>query len=77
MKRLTTNKGFTQSKIIDRAVKDYEVQNNNVLTYLNELEPKIENEATADVYRIYSVWCVENGFEPLHTFILVVKFVRF
>ncbi|MEQ7304221.1 phage/plasmid primase, P4 family [Enterococcus avium] len=64
LKRLTTNKGFTQSKIIDRAVKDYEVQNNNVLTYLNELEPKIENEATADVYRIYSVWCVENGFEP-------------
>lgn len=65
LKRLMKNKKFTSSKVVQKEADKYAEQNNPVIGFLNEQEPKLENEVAADVYRQYTVWCAENGFQPI------------
>ncbi|WP_368251380.1 primase-like DNA-binding domain-containing protein, partial [Enterococcus sp. 2201sp1_2201st1_B8_2201SCRN_220225] len=65
LKRLMKNKKFSPSKTIEKETSQYEVQNNPILGFLEESDTKIENEITTDVYQIYQVWCVENGYQSV------------
>jgi len=63
LKRLLTNKQFTDSSKVAEQLKEYEEINNPVLLFVQSYE--IENQAAADVYRKYSAWCHENGLSPV------------
>ena len=57
LKRALYSKQFTKSDAGEKEKELYLRSNNNVLEWFDDEEPKIENEAVADVYRMYSVWC--------------------
>lgn len=67
LKRLLKNRKFSPSKTIEKETKQYEEQNNPIIGFLKEMEPKLENEVVADVHRIYQVWCADNGHKPTST----------
>lgn len=64
LKRLLKNKKFSTSKTVDKELQKYEVENNPILSFLQE-DIKFENEVVGDVYKIYQVWCAENGFNSM------------
>ena len=43
-------------------MKDYEVQNNPILLFLQDKDFEIENQPSKDVHKAYRVFCNENGF---------------
>ena len=62
LKRVLTNNEFTQSEKVEKEMKDYELQNNPILLFLQDRELNtIENQPTKEVYRSYQVACAENG----------------
>ncbi|MFS7411781.1 phage/plasmid primase, P4 family [Carnobacterium maltaromaticum] len=63
LKRLIANKGFSYSEVIENELKDYEESNNSILSFIKNTEPKFVNEVTTQMFRLYQVWCVENGVE--------------
>ena len=57
---------FTKSEKVDKQVEEYEEENNPIVSFLKEYdEDFIINEATADVYRMYTVFCAENCMQPM------------
>ena len=63
LKRVIENNGFTESDKVQKELKDYELQNNPILLFLQDKEDfQIENRPAKDVYAAYRVFCVENGF---------------
>lgn len=65
LKRILKNNKFSTSKTITAELSKYEEENNPIITFLKDDDLKIENESTGDVYRIYQVWCVDNGYKSL------------
>lgn len=63
LQRLLKNKKFSPSKTIEKETATYEIQNNPILGFLQDTDIKIENEVTGDVFRIYQVWCADNGYQ--------------
>ena len=64
LKRVLYNKKFTKSTR-SRIEKNEFVKNNNpILQWLDD-SPKIENEAVADVYLKYKLWCTQMGVHPV------------
>ena len=63
LKRLLKNKKFSPSKTIEKEISNYEVQNNPILGFLQDTDTKAENEVTGDVFRLYQVWCADNGYQ--------------
>lgn len=64
LKRILANQKFTSSKEIEKAIDEYERNNNPILLYFDE-DPKIENEPTNKVYQSYYEFCISNNFQPL------------
>jgi len=64
LKRILQRKQFTMPEVVKQEMKIYEAYNNPVLAWLEE-DPKIENEATADVHRKYQAWCYDYGLKPI------------
>ena len=64
LKRVLYNKGFTKSDKSESEKEEYMKLNNNVLEWFDS-EPAIENEAVADVYHMYNVWCGQSGCSPV------------
>ncbi|MHC5215411.1 phage/plasmid primase, P4 family [Enterococcus sp. LJL128] len=67
LKRLLKNRKFSPSRTVEKETKQYEEQNNPVIGFLKDVEPKLENETVADIHRMYQVWCVENGYQAIAT----------
>ena len=66
LKRVLENNNFTQSKKVNEAIKEYDIQNNPLLSFLEELEDiEIENQPTNEVYSRYKQFCYENGFQEI------------
>lgn len=61
--RVLKNNGFTKVDIVEKELREYEILNNPVLGFLEELE--IANQPTKDTYLRYSVWCKENNYRAL------------
>lgn len=63
LKRVIENRGFTTSQKVEKEIKDYEVQNNPILLFLQERDvDQIFNQPTKEVHAAYRVFCHENGF---------------
>lgn len=66
LQRVLTNQEFTQSDKVDRQIEEYEEENNPIVAFLKEYgEDYIINEATSDVYRMYTTFCAENSMQPM------------
>jgi putative DNA primase/helicase len=66
LKRVLENKEFTQSKKVEKELKDYEIQNNPILLFLQDWDVKnIVNQPTKDIHKAYRVFCIENGFNEM------------
>lgn len=66
LKRIIENNGFTKSKKVQQQLDEYENENNPIKAFIedNGIE-SIENEATADVYKRYQVFCADNNMQPM------------
>jgi len=63
LKRVLKHNAFTKSDKVQKELDEYEVSNNPIILFLQEHElSDIENQASRDVYRMYKMFCVENGF---------------
>ena len=68
LKRVLKNNEFTNSEKVQAELTEYEENNNPILNFFKDCEDnevKIVNEPTNDVYRRYTVFCAENGFQSL------------
>lgn len=62
LRRVIERRGFTISGKVEKELKDYEVQNNPILLFLQEKDFEIVNQPTKDIHKAYRVFCAENGF---------------
>ena len=64
LQRVLKNKQFTKSKKVQDEVNRYELENDNVKAFLDEIGDieEILNEPTDDVYLRYSTFCSVNQY---------------
>lgn len=64
--RVIANNDFTTSEKVANELKDYEIQNNPIISFIQDKERfEIENQPSKDVYRLYKIFCLENGFNEM------------
>ena len=62
-KRLIKNKQFTIPDEVKQEIDKYEIANNNVLSYINEVPPIVDKDVTK-TYANYCLYCVKNNTSP-------------
>lgn len=62
LRRVIERRDFTNSHKVEKELKDYEVQNNPILLFLQEKDFEIVNQPTKDIHKAYRVFCADNGF---------------
>lgn len=66
LRRVIQQNHFTQSKRVDREIKEYEEENNPIAGFIEDQGlDMIENQLTADVYKRYQVFCADNSLTPM------------
>nr|DAV57301.1 MAG TPA: dsDNA helicase [Caudoviricetes sp.] len=66
LKRVLHNYSFTESESVQRALAEYEEDNNPILLFFKEVEKSdIVNRSTRDIYSRYGLFCAENNFSPM------------
>lgn len=66
LKRVLENKSFSDSQKVEKAIEQYEIDNNPILSFIRDVEvDNIVNQSTDDVYRRYRLFCIENGFKEM------------
>lgn len=68
LKRVLTNRQFTASERVQKAMDEYEENNNPILGFFKECEDEefqIENEPTNKVYKRYQEYCLANSLQPM------------
>lgn len=66
LKRVLNNYTFTESESVEKALAEYEENNNPVLLFFKELAVgDIVNRSTRDVYSRYRLFCAENNFNAM------------
>lgn len=61
LKRLLYNNKFTEASSSLAELEKYERENNNILDWLANEEPKIEGQPVTQVYQEYTTWCATEG----------------
>lgn len=64
LQRLIFNGGFTEVDKVTHIIKEFEVDNNNVLQFLEEFTGPIEGRPNTEVYSEYTFWCAGNMIKP-------------
>ena len=62
LKRLRDNGDFSRPDCVNRALEEYEKENNPALAYLEEHEQDIIGKETETAYRNFCEWCRNNGY---------------
>lgn len=66
LRRVLQNQCFTESVKVEKELKEYELTNNPVVGFLDEVdEDSIVNEPTKAVYRRYTEFCLANSLQPM------------
>lgn len=63
-RRLMQNNGFTEPAIVAEALKQYQTENNHILTWIYEAEidlATITTKLRSELYSLYKDWCMNNG----------------
>lgn len=66
LKRVLQSRKFTASELVDVELKEYEENNNPVLTFFNEhTAEEMLNDSTKSVYQKYKSYCYANGLQAV------------
>ena len=65
LKCVLENNEFTTCDVIEKEMETYEIENNSVLSFIDNGDVKIENESVAEVYLSYSVYCRESNLQAM------------
>lgn len=68
LKRVLLNRKFTGSTKVQKAMDEYEENNNPIIEFFRECEDEefqIENEPTNVVYKRYQEYCLANSLQPM------------
>lgn len=68
LKRVLLNRKFTGSTRVQKAMDEYEENNNPIIGFFRECEDEefqIENEPTNVVYKRYQEYCLANSLQPM------------
>ncbi len=66
LKRVLIERKFTESEQVQKQLEEYEETNNPIVGFFKEIDrEEIENEPTNEVYKRYTVYCAENGLQPM------------
>ena len=66
LKRVLKAYSFTESASVEKALTEYEENNNPVLLFFKELDVSdIINKSTRDMYTRYKLFCAENNFNAM------------
>lgn len=68
LKRVLLNRKFTGSTKVQKAMDEYEENNNPIIWFFRECEDEefqIENEPTNVVYKRYQEYCLANSLQPM------------
>lgn len=65
LKCVLENNEFTTCEVIEKEMETYEIENNSVLSFVDNGEVKIENESVSEVYLAYSVYCRESNLQAM------------
>lgn len=68
LKRVLLNRKFTDSTKVQKAMDEYEENNNPIIGFFRECEDEefqIENEPTNVVYKRYQEYCLANSLQPM------------
>lgn len=68
LKRVLLNRKFTGSTKVQKAMDEYEENNNPIIGFFRECEDEefqIENEPTNAVYKRYQEYCLANSLQPM------------
>ena len=77
LKRVIANNAFTKAEKVDNALKEYEEENNSIISFVNEFGVEnIENEPTKNVYAAYSEFCFVNGLKEAYSNISFSKQIQ-
>lgn len=66
LKRMKKQDGYTMAKGSELQLAQYTRDNEPILAYLDEEQPKFINETTKNCYLAYAVWCTDNGHKPMN-----------
>lgn len=66
LKRVLTDRKFTESEQVQRELEEFEENNNPILGFFKDTDKdEIENEPTNQVYQKYQEYCLANSLQPL------------
>ena len=65
LKCVLENNEFTTCDVIEKEMETYEIENNSVLSFIDNGDIKIENESVSEVYLSYSVYCRESNLQAM------------
>lgn len=66
LKRILADEGFSNSKKVDAELEEYEVENNPMLMFFQDLqESEYLNQPIKDVYQTYVEYCYRNGLQEV------------
>ena len=66
LNRVLGNESFSESGKVVEAIKEYETENNPILSFLDEVPvSEIVNQMATSVYARYKVFCLENGYSAM------------
>lgn len=65
LKCVLENNEFTTCEVIEKEMETYEIENNSVLSFIDNGDVKIENESVGEIYLSYSVYCRESNLQAM------------
>lgn len=66
LKRVLANYSFTESESVEKALIEYEENNNPVLLFFKEIDREdVINKSSRDLYSKYALFCAEGGFNAM------------
>lgn len=61
---LTNHMELSKSKKVEDTLREYYIESDSVLGFLEEYEGKIDNTPTIELYNMYDFYCIQNNIKP-------------
>lgn len=76
---LTNHMELSKSKKVEDTLREYYIESDSVLGFLEEYEGEIDNTSTIELYNMYDFYCIQNNIKPQskNKFTRAIKAKRF
>ena len=70
---------LSKSKKVEDTLREYYIESDSVLGFLEEYEGEIDNTSTIELYNVYDFYCIQNNIKPQskNKFTRAIKAKRF